>query len=133
MSQNNELRATTVRGVRGAITVDKNNPSSIKNATEELLTKMLEVNQINPDDIASVFFTTTKDIFEEFPAVAAREMGGKMVPLLCSHEMEVPNGLKKCIRILILWNSEKPQHKIKHSYLKEAVNLRKSENQFDAT
>mgnify|MGYP001028936780 FL=1 len=133
MSQNNELKATTVRGVRGAITVDKNNPSSIKNATEELLTKMLEVNQINPDDIAAVFFTTTKDIFEEFPAVAAREMGWKMVPLLCSHEMEVPNGLKKCIRILILWNSEKPQHKIKHSYLKKAVNLRKSENQFDAT
>ncbi len=53
-----------------------------------------------------------KDLFDEFPAVAARDMGWKTVPLLCSHEMEVPSGLKKCIRILILWNTKKPQKKI---------------------
>ena len=104
-----------------------------QDATQELLTKMLEINQIDPDDIAATFFTTTKDIFEEFPAVAAREMGWKTVPLLCNHEMEVPNGLKKCIRILILWNTEKSQDKIKHPYLREAIKLRKSENQFEAT
>ena len=133
MSENNDLKATTLRGVRGATTVETNNASSIKNATKELLTEMLKVNKIETDDIAATFFTTTKDLFDEFPAVAARDMGWKTVPLLCSHEMEVPSGLKKCIRILILWNTEKPQNKIKHPYLKEAVNLRKSHSEFDAT
>ena len=133
MSKNNDLKATTLRGVRGATTVEANNASSIKNATKELLTEMLKVNKIETDDIAATFFTTTKDLFDEFPAVAARDMGWKTVPLLCSHEMEVPSGLKKCIRILILWNTEKPQNKIKHPYLKEAVNLRKSQSEFDAT
>jgi chorismate mutase len=133
MSENNDLKATTLRGVRGATTVEANNASSIKNATKELLTEMLKVNKIETDDIAATFFTTTKDLFDEFPAVAARDMGWKTVPLLCSHEMEVPSGLKKCIRILILWNTEKPQNKIKHPYLKEAVNLRKSQSEFDAT
>ena len=133
MSENNDLKATTLRGVRGATTVEANNASSIKNATKELLTEMLKVNKIETDYIAATFFTTTKDLFDEFPAVAARDMGWKTVPLLCSHEMEVPSGLKKCIRILILWNTEKPQNKIKHPYLKEAVNLRKSQSEFDAT
>ena len=133
MSENNDLKATTLRGVRGATTVEANNASSIKNATKELLTEMLKVNKIETDDIAATFFTTTKDLFDEFPAVAARDMGWKTIPLLCSHEMEVPSGLKKCIRILILWNTEKPQNKIKHPYLKEAVNLRKSQSEFDAT
>tara|TARA_B100000029_G_scaffold509956_1_gene600314 strand:+ start:2967 stop:3368 length:402 start_codon:yes stop_codon:yes gene_type:complete len=133
MSNKNELKATTLRGVRGATTVKENNASSIKDATKELLTEMLKVNQINTDDIAATFFTTTKDLFEEFPAVAAREMGWKTVPLLCSHEMEVPNGLKKCIRILILWNTEKSQNKIQHPYLRKAVNLRNSDSKFDAT
>ena len=133
MSENNDFKATTLRGVRGATTVESNNASSIKNATKELLTEMLKVNKIETDDIAATFFTTTKDLFDEFPAVAARDMGWKTVPLLCSHEMEVPSGLKKCIRILILWNTKKPQNKIKHPYLKEAINLRKSQSEFDAT
>ena len=133
MSNNNELKATTLRGVRGATTVEENNSLSIKDATKELLIEMLKVNKINTDDIAATFFTTTKDLFDEFPAVAAREMGWKTVPLLCSHEMEVPNGLKRCIRILILWNTEKSQNKIKHPYLRKAINLRKSESEFDAT
>ena len=133
MSENDDFKATTLRGVRGATTAEENTASSIKNATKELLTEMLKVNRIKTDEIAATFFSTTKDLFDEFPAVAAREIGWKTVPLLCSHEMEVPSGLKKCIRILILWNTKMSQKKIKHPYLKEAVSLRKSQSEFDAT
>ena len=55
---------------------------------------------------------------------AARQLGWLEVPLLCTYEIDVPGSLRKCIRILINWNTEKPQHDIKHVYIKEAVRLR---------
>ena len=93
----------SVRGIRGATTVDKDSKELIKEATKELLIQMVEKNKVSSDDIAAVFFTTTSDISDEFPAVAAREMGWDTVPLICGHEMDVPHGLEKCIRILILF------------------------------
>jgi chorismate mutase len=95
--------------------------------------EMVEKNGVNSDDIAAVFFTTTSDISDEFPAVAAREMGWDTVPLICGHEMDVPHGLEKCIRILILWNTEVKQKEIRHPYLNKAITLRKSGNDFEAS
>jgi chorismate mutase len=46
------------------------------------------------------------------------------VPLLCTHELDVPGSLRKCIRVLLNWNTEKSQHEIIHVYIKEAVKLR---------
>ena len=105
----------------------------IKGATKELLEEMVSKNEVRSDDIAAVFFTTTSDISDEFPAVAAREMGWDTVPLICGHEMSVPHGLEKCIRILILWNTETKQKEIRHPYLRKAISLRKSGNDFEAT
>lgn len=113
------------RGVRGATTIEKDSPEEIFAATEELLKRMLESNQIQPEDIASVIFTTTPDVTSEYPAVAARKLPGwSDMALLCTHEMAVPQGLKKCIRILLLWNTGKTASEINHIYIKEAVNLR---------
>ena len=39
--------------------------------------------------------------------------------------MDVPGAQQKCIRILMLVNTEKSQKEIKFVYLKEAVSLRK--------
>jgi len=113
------------RGVRGATTVEQDSREAILAATEELLHLMLESNQIQCEDIASVIFTTTPDVISEYPALAARKLPGwGDMALLCGHEMAVPHGLKKCIRVLLHWNTSKAAHEINHIYIKEAVNLR---------
>ncbi len=126
-------KKNNVRGIRGATTIESNTSELIKEATKELLEKMVQDNNISTEDIAAVFFTTTPDISDEFPAVAAREMGWDTVPLICGHEMSVPHGLEKCLRILILWNTEVKQKEIRHPYLRNAKSLRKSNNDFEAT
>ena len=113
-----------VRGVRGASTVTKNTKEEILDATRELLTAMVEANDILTDDIASAWLTTTPDVYAEFPAVAARLLGWTQVPLMNSHEMSVPGMLPMCIRVLLHLNTEKGPHDIRHIYLREASRLR---------
>jgi len=114
-----------VRGVRGATTVLKNTKDEIVKHTAELLERMINENNIDSENIASIIFTTTSDVYNEFPAVAAREiLSLNSVPLLNMQEIDNPNGLKKCIRILIHWNTERKQDEIKHVYLNEATALR---------
>lgn len=113
-----------VRGVRGATTVTRNQKEEILDVTKELLATMLEVNEISTEEIASAWITTTPDLYAEFPAVAARQMGWTQVPLMQSHEMSVPGMLPLCIRILLHWNTEKTQSDIRHVYLREAARLR---------
>jgi chorismate mutase len=113
-----------VRGVRGATTVTRNQKEEILDVTKELLATMLEVNEISTEEIASAWITTTPDLYAEFPAVAARQMGWTEVPLMQSHEMSVPGMLPLCIRVLLHWNTEKTQSDIRHVYLREAARLR---------
>ena len=113
------------RGIRGAITAESNTKENILAATTELLKELVEVNNVDKNDVAALFLTTSPDLNAEFPAVAARQMGWELVPLLCGHEMAVPDSLGKCIRVLILINTEKRPDEINHIYLRDAVNLRK--------
>lgn len=85
---------------------------------------MVLANNIKKEDIAFILFTTTSDLNAEFPAVAARQMGWTDIALLCGHEMDVPGGLPKCLRILMLVNTEKKAEEIVHVYLKGARILR---------
>ena len=112
------------RGIRGATTVEENTREAILGATAELLTQMIEANGIQADDVGSVIFTTTPDLTAEYPALAARQLGWHDVALLCAHEMAVPHGLGRCIRILLHWNTDRPAAEIRHVYAKGAVNLR---------
>jgi chorismate mutase len=112
------------RGVRGATTVEADEPELVLRATRELLALLIRLNGIDPTDVASAIFTTTPDVRSVFPATAARQLGWLDVPLLCAHEMSVPGSLDKCIRILIHWNTEKAQHEIHHAYLRAARSLR---------
>ena len=112
------------RGIRGAVTVPANNKESIIAATKELLEKMVQTNNIEMGEIAAIFFTTTSDLNAEFPATATRELGWpQQLALLCGHEMNVPNSLPLCLRILMLVNTEKTAEEIVHVYLGEAKNL----------
>lgn len=115
-----------VRGIRGAITAKSNSKEEIISATKELLAEIVKSNALKIEDIASIVFSSTKDLNAEFPAAAARELGWNETPLLCTSEIDVPGSLQKCIRVLLLVNSDKKQEEMKHIYLGEAVNLRTS-------
>jgi chorismate mutase len=112
------------RGVRGATTIDRNAREDILAATRQLLALMIRTNGIEPRDVASALFTTTPDVNAEFPALAARQLGWLDVPMLCGHEMAIPGSLPMCIRVMILWNTDKAQQAIEHVYLREAKRLR---------
>ena len=114
-----------MRGIRGAITVNADNPELIVQATCELLEAILQENDdLYLDDIASVIFTTTEDIASVYPAQAARQMGWNQVPMMCAREIPVPGSLPLCIRVLIHWNTDKEQQEIIHVYLRNAAKLR---------
>jgi chorismate mutase len=115
----------SIRGIRGATTVTNNTQEEILSATKELLAEIVARNDIKIEDISSIIFTVTKDLNAEFPALAARQLGWEDTPLLCAVEIEVPNSLKKCIRVLLQVNTDKSQRDMKHVYLREAVNLRR--------
>lgn len=112
------------RGVRGATTADSNNREEILKATRQLLALMIRQNGIQPEDVASVVFSTTTDLDAEFPALAARQLGWIDVALMCVHELDVPGSLRRCIRVLLHWNTDKPASEIVHIYVKEAASLR---------
>ena len=106
------------RGVRGAITVDANRADEILKETRRLLALMIRKNGIEAVDVASAIFSVTVDLDAEFPALAARQLGWFDVPLLCTTEIPVPGALGKCVRILLNWNTEKPQAEIE-THLRE--------------
>jgi len=113
------------RGVRGATTIESDSKESVLSATRELLDKLLKANpDLKPGDIASALFTVTDDIASAYPALAARQMGWDLVPMMCAREIPVPGSLLLCIRVLVHWNTDKEQSAIKHVYLRDAVKLR---------
>ena len=112
------------RGIRGATTVDANTREDILAAAKELLQGMVSANEVQVEDVACIFFTTTPDLNAEFPAAAARELGLSQAPLLCGHEMNVPGSLRMCLRMLILFNTEKRAEEIVHVYVRGAQGLR---------
>ncbi|RAP31666.1 chorismate mutase [Candidatus Marinamargulisbacteria bacterium SCGC AG-414-C22] len=114
----------TVRGIRGAITISKNSAPEIIAETKHLLTEMIQQNNVDPEEIVSIFFSMTKDLNDTFPAKAAREIGLENTPLLCLNEVDVPESLTKVIRILMHVNSLKKQTEMNHIYLKDAIQLR---------
>jgi len=117
-------REVRVRGVRGATTADENSREAILAATRELMSQLIEANRMEAEDVASAIFTTTADLNADYPAVAARTLGWSDVALLCAREINVPQSVPLCIRVLIHWNTAARADEIQHVYLKGAVKLR---------
>lgn len=114
-----------MRGIRGATTVDRNDPEEIREATQELLQTILKENALSTEDLVSAIFTVTPDLNAEFPAASARSIGWQLVPLLCSTEIPVPGALPHCIRVLLHVNTTRCQREIRHIFLRNAVILRR--------
>jgi len=117
------------RGIRGATTVTENTTDAILEVTREMLYLIIRANEIDPADVASAIFTTTADLTATYPALAARQLGWYDTALMCGHEMDVPGGIEKCIRVLIHWNTTREAKDIVHVYLREAKNLRPDRNE----
>ena len=115
----------SVRGIRGATTVSKNDRESILSRTRELLLALKETNNFKNKDVVSIFFSMTADLTAAFPAEAARQLGWNKVPLFGMQECDIEGSLEKCIRILIQINSHQSQEEMQFCYLHEASKLRK--------
>lgn len=117
-----------VRGVRGATTVDNDSADEVIAVTRELMIQLIEANDIDPEEVAGAWFTTTRDINSEFPAIAVRQLGWTEVPLLCGHEMEVgstnPRSIPRCIRVMLLLNTEKSASAMRFVYLRGAAAIK---------
>lgn len=113
------------RGFRGATTVLHNETTEIMEETKKLILEIVNLNNITPSDISHVFFSLTQDLDAGFPAKAAREIPGwENVPFMCMQEVNVPNSLAQCIRIMLVAKTDLNQDGVKHIFLNEAVKLR---------
>ena len=113
------------KGIRGAITVENNTKEDIKSATIELLEKLIKENNIKKENISHAIFTLTNDLNAEFPAKFARlDFGWDNIAMMCFHELDVPNSLEKCLRVLVVVNVE-DNFEPKFIYLKGAEKLRR--------
>jgi len=110
--------------VRGATTVDRDDPALITEAVSELLSRIEDANGITSDRVVSALFTMTGDLNSAFPARVARHHGWTDVPMLCAVEIPVPGSLQRCIRALIHVEFEEPRTEVTHAYLREAHDLR---------
>jgi len=109
--------------LRGANSVVRNEAGAILDATDQLMRRLMELNQLTAGAMVSCIFTLTDDLDAEFPAVAARNLGLNQVPLLCAREVPVPGSLPRVIRVLVHYYASE-EHEPRHVYLGEARSLR---------
>ena len=114
-----------LRAIRGAIQIELDSQQEMRSAVIELMTTLLEKNQLRTEDLVSVIFTCTPDLVSDFPAAYAREMGLGAVPLLCAVEMNVAGSLSRTIRTLVHCQTSLSKEQISHVYLRGAAALRR--------
>ncbi|MGP4075320.1 chorismate mutase [Halobacillus sp. K22] len=114
-----------IRGIRGATTVSVNRSEEIIDKSVELMNDLISQNQIQPEQVVSVYFTVTEDLNDGFPAKSLRQIKGwTYVPVMCMREIPVPGSLPRCIRVMVTAETDAAQHQIKHIYHYEAKQLR---------
>ncbi|MGW1836649.1 chorismate mutase [Streptomyces sp. BBFR2] len=115
----------SVRAVRGAVQLERDDAEHMHERVGDLLTALLERNALRPDDLISVWFTATPDLHSDFPAAAARRLGITDVPLLCAQEMDVPGAMERVVRVLAHVETGLSKAGIAHVYLGATAALRK--------
>ena len=114
-----------MRGIRGAITVGRNEKEEIWLAAQELITELLRTNAITAADIGAAIFSVTEDLTAAFPTAGVRRINGfDLVPLFDARQCAIENSLPRCIRVLLLVNTDAAQADIHHVYLRAAAHLR---------
>ncbi len=111
-----------MKAIRGATTVACDCAEEVRGAVAELLINIKKVNNLADGQIICIMFSNTADIRSYYPAKAAREAGFSDVALYSSLEPIIEGSLEKCIRVMMLVESDDP---VKHIYLRGAKVLRK--------
>ncbi|MDU1321728.1 MAG: chorismate mutase [Clostridium botulinum] len=117
-----------MQSIRGAITIEKNEVKYIKEASIKLFSEILIRNNINIEDILSIFISCTKDIDKDYPGKYIREnFNLKNVAIMHFNEMYVEGSMPLCIRILIIIDKKNKniEENIEYVYLGRAKALRK--------
>ena len=113
-----------VRAIRGATRLSADDPVEMSEAVVELVTAMLERNDVDRADLISAIFTATPDLVSMFPAAAARGLGLGDVPLMCAQEIDVAGALTRVVRVMAHVETDLPRAEIAHVYLRGAEVLR---------
>lgn len=114
-----------LQALRGAITCDEDSKAEIEAKTTRMVKELFARNDLTPDDIVSIIFTSTPDLHAEFPASAARAgLGLDGVALIGAQEQAVPHGIPRCIRVLMHCYTDKPREELRHVFLEGAASLR---------
>jgi chorismate mutase len=113
-----------VRAIRGATTVEHDTRDEVIGRTKELVREVVARNGLTPDDLVSILFTATDDIRSAFPAEAAREAGFTHVPLMCARELDIVDGIERCIRVMVHVHTALGMDELRHPYLHGARQLR---------
>lgn len=113
-----------VRAIRGATQLEEDVRDHMLERVAEMVTDVMEANDLEVDDFISVIFTATSDLVSEFPAYAARRLGFGEVPLLCARELEIDGSMPRCVRMMAHVETDLPRADITHVYLHGAAALR---------
>ena len=114
-----------LRGLRGAITVEENSQKAIWAASQLLITELMSANQIHPDTIGAIIFSSTKDLTAAFPTTGVRQLPNfQYLPLFDTQELDIEGSMPMCLRVLVLADIDKSLKEICHVYLGDAKTLR---------
>ena len=112
-----------LRAISGAIQLEFDERDHLLKSTAELVTKILHVNNIGPDQLVSILFTATADITAEFPAQALKTLGLGDIPSACFLEMKVIEAMPRIIRVIVNAETEIPRAELQHVFLRGAEQL----------
>ena len=114
-----------VRAVRGATQLEEDTREHMLARVAELVTDVMEANELEVDDFISIIFTATSDLTSELPAYAARQLGFSDVPLVCARELEIEGSMPRVVRLMAHVDTDLPRSDVTHVYLHGAANLRR--------
>src|SRR4051794_30108140 len=112
-----------VRALRGATTIDEDDPAHVTERVKALMATLFERNHLTNDHVISLFVTGTADIRSLHPATAARAFGLPDVAILGAQEMDVDGTLPRCVRVLLHVEAD-GRDELRHVFLEGARVLR---------
>jgi chorismate mutase len=114
----------TVRAIRGATRVDRDDREHVLLRSRELVRAFLAENGLGSKDVVSMLFSATPDIRSVAPALAARQLGLHDVALLCVQEMAVDGAMPGVIRLMAHVDLDSPDVSVRNVYLHGTETLR---------
>ena len=114
-----------VRAIRGATQLDEDTREHMLERVAEMVTDVMNANDLVVEDFISIIFTATSDLRSEFPAYAARRLGFDDVPLICARELEIEGSMPRVVRMLAHVETHLGRADVTHVYLHGAANLRR--------